>query len=219
MKKSKTEVRSGSRGLSRDAIARAAVELMEEGGEAGFSLRKLGRKVGCDPMAVLYHFGSKEGLERAMADALNAELRPVGRDRPWRERLADLAHQYRELAKRYPRTFPLLQRFWVTGPADYTHAEMIYEALADAGFDDERVMDLCFGWYAAVLGLAAAEAGGLLKPAGAEQIAEVEALPDDKFAITKRLLPAFRAQEAGRAYALLIDMILNGIEQAHSKPR
>jgi len=218
MAKANAHPRSGPRGLSPDAISRAAVDLMEEGGEAGFSLRKLGQRVGCDPMAVLYHFGSKEGLERAMADALNAELKPVGRDRPWRERLADLAHQYRELAKRYPRTFPLLQRFWVTGPADYAHAEMIYEALADAGFDDERLVDLCFGWYAAVLGLAAAEAGGLLKPASAEQLAEVEELPDDAFALTKRLLPTFRAQEPGRTYALLVDLILNGIAQASPKP-
>jgi len=218
MAKANAHPRSGPRGLSPDAISRAAVDLMEEGGEAGFSLRKLGQRVGCDPMAVLYHFGSKEGLERAMADALNAELKPVGRDRPWRERLADLAHQYRELAKRYPRTFPLLQRFWVTGPADYAHAEMIYEALADAGFDDERLVDLCFGWYAAVLGLAAAEAGGLLKPASFEQLAEVEALPDGAFALTKRLLPAFQSQEPGRAYALLIDLILNGIAQASPRP-
>lgn len=211
---SKSEGRSGPRGLSPDAIARAAVALMETGGEAGFSLRKLGQKVGCDPMAVLYHFGSKEGLERAMADAINAELKPVGRERSWRERLADLAHQYRELAQRYPRTFPLLQRFWVTGPADYAHAEMIYQALADAGFTDEQMVDLCFGWYAAVLGLAAAEAGGLLQPAGAAQLAEVETLRDADFPLTKRLTPAFRAQQAGRTYARMVELILDGIAQA-----
>jgi AcrR family transcriptional regulator len=209
---SKPQARPGPRGLSPDVIARAAIGLLEEGGEAGFSLRKVGQRVGCDPMTVLYHFGSKEGLERAMADALNAELKPVARDRPWRERLADLAFQYQALAARYPRTFPLLQRFWVTGPADYRHAEMIYEALGDAGFADEQMVDICFGWYAGVLGLAAAEAGGLLKPAGPDHLAEVAVLPDADFPITKRLVPAFEAQTAGRAYARMVEVILDGIE-------
>ncbi len=45
----------------------AALELMEAGGEVGFTLRKLGVRVGCDPMSILYHFKSKEGLYRAMA--------------------------------------------------------------------------------------------------------------------------------------------------------
>lgn len=219
MVRAKADVRSGPRGLSPDVIARVAVELLDQGGEAGFSLRKLGQKVGCDPMAVLYHFGSKEGLERAMADTLNAELKPAERDRPWRERLAHLAHQYRGLAHRHPRTFPLLQRFWVTGPADYAHAETIYEALSDAGFDDERMVDICFGWYAAVLGLAAAEAGGLLRPADLEQLAEVEALPDGDFPLTRRLLPAFRRQQAGRTYARTVDLLLDGIDLEARRPR
>lgn len=211
--------RPGPKGLESDKIVEAARHLMEEQGPEAFSIRKLGQKVGCDPMAVLYHFKSKLGLERAMADALNAELEPIDHERPWRERLADLARQYRDLALRYPQTFPLLQRFWVTGPADYGHAEIIYRALADAGFDDEQMVDLCFGWYATVLGLAAAEAGGLLKPAEPQQLAEVEALADAEFPLTKRLIPAFQTQETGRSYALMVATMLDGIEQAASHRR
>ena len=56
-----------TRKLNKDELVIAAVTLMEEAGDSGFSLRKLGERVGCDPMAVLYHFKSKEGLLRAMA--------------------------------------------------------------------------------------------------------------------------------------------------------
>ena len=191
-----------------------AVELMEEQGEDGFSIRKLGSRVGCDPMAVLYHFRSKVGLERAMADALNAKLRPVDPKAHWRTRLDDLAHQYRELALCYPQTFPLLMRFWVTGPADYKHAEMIYQALADAGLTDRQMVDVCFGFYASILGLAVAEIGGMLKPATPENIAEVKDLSPEAFPVTTRLIPAFEQQEPGRVYAQMIEMILDGIERA-----
>ena len=209
---SKKAARSGPKGLEPEEIVKAALVLMEEEGPDAFSVRKLGAKFGCDPMAVLYHFKSKNGLERAMADAINAEITPVDATASWRARLTDLAFQYRSLALKYPRTFPLLMRFWITGPADYRHAEMIYQALTDADLNDRQMVDTCFGWYASLLGLAAAEVAGLLKPATQDIIAEIDRLPSADFPTMTRLLPAFGDQEAGRAYETMVETILDGIE-------
>jgi len=205
--------RPGPRGLDPREIVVAALALMDREGPEGFSVRKLGQAVGCDPMAVLYHFGSKDGLERAVADAVVADLRQLDPDAPWRDRLRGLAFGYRELALRHPRAFPLLLRFWVTGPADHRAAEALLGALADAGLDDEGVRDAGFGWYAAVLGLAAAEAGGLLRPATPEVLAEIAALPPDAFPQMTRLRPAFAAQEAGRAFATTVEVLIDGVER------
>ncbi len=210
---SKKTTRPGPRGISPNEVLRASIALMEEEGADGFSVRKLANTFGCDPMAVLYHFKSKVGLERAMADALNAELKPVDPAAPWRQRLTDLAHQYRALALRYPQTFPLLTRFWVTGPSDYTHAEMVYQALDDAGLNDRQIVDICCGWYASVLGLATAEVGGMLQPATQQDIAELEVLPTDEFPVVKRLVPVFKAQKPGQVHAVMVEAILDGIEQ------
>jgi AcrR family transcriptional regulator len=213
---SKKDARPGPKGLEPDEIVTAGLSLMEGKGPDAFSVRKLGAKLGCDPMAVLYHFKSKTGLERAMADAINAEITPVDVNASWRDRLKDLAFQYRKLALRYPQTFPLLMRFWITGPADYRHAEMIYQALEDAGLNDRQMVDMCFGWYASLLGLAAAEVGGLLKPATPEIIAEIERLPSADFPTMARLRPAFTAQQAGRAYETMVETILDGIEHVRA---
>ena len=210
---SKKTVRSGPKGLEPNEIVRTAVTLMEEEGPDAFSVRKLGTKFGCDPMAVLYHFKSKTGLERAMADILNAEITPVDPSTPWRTRLTDIALQYRGLAHKYPLTFPLLLRFWITGPADHRNAEMVYQALADAGLKDRDMVDICFGWYASLLGLAAAEVGGLLKPATPDIIDEIERLPSEQFPVMTKLLPAFADQKAGRAYEMMVEIVLDGIEQ------
>ncbi|MDX2147611.1 MAG: TetR/AcrR family transcriptional regulator [Planctomycetota bacterium] len=201
----------GPKGFSPEVLIRIALDLHEKEGPEGFGVRALARCVGCDPMAVIYHFGSKEGLERAMADAINAELRLLDRSVGWRDRLRGLAMQYRDLALRYPRSFSLLTRFWVTGPADYRHAEEVYAALKDAGNNSEAVVDLCFGWYASVLGLATAEAGGLLRPASEAQLREVRALSPTQFPITTGLLSQFERQEAGRVYALMVDMLIEAI--------
>lgn len=202
----------GSRGLSSATIVEEAVAVQEEVGPEGFSLRKVATRVGCDPMAVLYHLGSRDNLERAMAEHLNAQLRAPDREAPWRDRLTDLAQEYRALALRYPRTFPLLLRFWITGPADYEHAEAVYQALTDAGLADPDVVDACCGWYAAVLGLAASEAGGMLRPATSTQLAEVGELAPGRFPRTTALLPHIAAQRSERTYAHTVGLLLDGIE-------
>lgn len=204
---------AGSRGLSVAQIVEAAVAVQEDVGPEGFSVRKVATRVGCDPMAVLYHLRSRDNLERAMAEYLNAQLRTPEPAASWRDRLTDLAHQYRALALRYPRTFPLLLRFWITGPADYRHGETVYQALTDAGLSDPDVVDACCGWYAAVLGLAASEAGGMLRPATATELAEVGELAPTRFPRTTALLPHIAAQQSERTYAHTVELLLDGIER------
>src|SRR5215203_825033 len=67
----------GRRGLNRDDLLDEAFALAAAEGEAGFSLRKLGARLGVDPMTLLHHFGSREGLLRAVADhSLNTVTLP-----------------------------------------------------------------------------------------------------------------------------------------------
>lgn len=211
------EGRQGPRGIDPHAVLEAAIALRESEGAEGFSLRRLAQSLGLDPMTVQYHFGSKDRLERAMGDRLNAQLIPVDPATPWRSRLENLAFQYRRLALAYPQTFPLLLRFWVTGPADVRHAEMVYVALADAGFNAEDRVDYCVGWYAAVLGLAAAEAGGLLRPASQAMLDETDQLDPKEFPQTVQLDAEFRRQAEGRAFQKALDRIMDGMEQAASR--
>ena len=204
---------TGPRGLSKDAIVEAAVALMEEVGEEGFTLRKLGDRVGCDPMAVLYHFKSKQGLHRAMAEWLTARLAPVEADAPWDARLRGLADRHRELALAYPATFGLMPRFLNTGLSDYRHTETVFRALEDAGIGEADIPAVCLGWYASVIGLAMGEVGGLLQPATAEELAEIERLPEDAFALTRRFAGFYRDLEAGRVHARTVDLLIDGIRR------
>lgn len=204
---------AGPRGLSKDAIAEAAIVLMEATGEEGFSLRKLGERVGCDPMAVLYHFKSKEGLYRAMADRLTARLGPVDEDQPWDVRLRDLAGQYRGLALQHPHTFSLLLRFLNTGMADFAAIEIVYRALRDAGLADDDCVRVCVGWYAVIYGLAIGEVKGLIRTATPEELSEVAGMPAHQFPLIQHFMPLFRDMDAGSVHALIVDMLSDGIRR------
>ncbi|KAF1034905.1 MAG: Tetracycline repressor protein class D [Burkholderia lata] len=201
----------GPRGLDKEAIVAAALALLEDVGEAAFSVRKLAQSVGCDPMSVLYHFKSKEGLSRAIANALSRSLVPVDAALPWRERLRDLARQYRALALRYPAAFALLQRHMSTGPADLAHIEAVHRALADAGIPRAALPSVCVGWYASVIGLAAAEAGGLTRAANDVELSEMEALSDAAHPLVKAAAPLYAQLDPAAVHDTMVKILLDGI--------
>ncbi|HGL4259301.1 TetR/AcrR family transcriptional regulator [Burkholderia dolosa] len=201
----------GPRGLDKDAIVAAALALLEEVGEVAFSVRKLAQSIGCDPMSVLYHFKSKDGLYRAIANALSRSLTPVDDALPWHERLRDLARQYRALALRHPVAFALLQRHMSTGPADLAHIESVHRALRDAGIARAALPSVCVGWYASVIGLAAAEAGGLTRPANDEELAEMNALSDAEYPLVRAAAPLYARLDPAAVHDTMLDVLIDGI--------
>ncbi|SOE50701.1 Transcriptional regulator, TetR family [plant metagenome] len=188
-----------------------AVRVMEATGETGFSVRKVGAEMGCDPMAILYHFKSKEGLHRAMADWLTAQLRPVPAALPWDARLRALAMQYRQLALQYRGTFGLMLRFVNTGVSDFAHIEAVYGAICDAGVPEAEVPAVVLSWYAAVYGLAAGETGGMIRPATQAEQDEVAALPDADYPLLKRFMPRFASLDSGAVFEAALGMLHAGI--------
>lgn len=202
---------AGPRGLSKDAILQTAIEFMEEAGETSFSIRKLGERVGCDPMAVLYHFKSKDGLFRAMADALTAKLERVDESQTWSERLRDHARQYRALALGHPYTFGLTQRFLNTGVSDFAHIEMVHRALEEAGIPDKDAPTLCLAWYASVIGLCMGEICGLIRPATEAEAQELAESPDGQFPRLRALAPSYRSLDPEAVFEIANDLIIRGI--------
>lgn len=201
----------GPRGLSQDAMLESALALMEEAGEAGFSLRKLAGRVDCDPMAILHRFKSREGLERAMADALTARLPPVSAAGCWRDRLRDHARGYRALALAHPAGFGLLRRHFSTGPADFPQIEAVHQALAEAGAERARIPALCLGWHGAVIGLCLAETGGLIRAATPEEAAELAALPAEAYPRLGEAAPLYAAVDPEEVFETTLELLLAGL--------
>ncbi len=208
----------GPRGLAKDTIVAAALALLEEVGETAFSVRKLAQTIGCDPMSVLYHFKSKEGLSRAMANALSRSLTRVDETLPWRTRLRELARQYRTLALAHPNAFGLLQRYVSTGPADLEHVETVHRALLDAGIARTMLPCVCVGWYASVIGLAAAEVGGLTRPANDIELAEMEALSEAGHPLVRAAAPLYGQLDPAAVHDTMLDILLDGIAHQAAQP-
>ena len=192
----------------------AALEMLATEGEQNFSVRKLAGVVGVDGMTILHHFKSREGLMRAVADAMVTSLdieRPKG---PWRAVLLEVARRYRALAVKYPKAFSIVTRYQTSGPADFELGEIVYAALLEAGLDEAEAAAYGMGLFTLAIGFGVVEVGGMLNPCSPEEIAEIEALDPRLFPVTRRLAPVLALDDRERVFDLLVGSFLDGVERA-----
>jgi len=124
--------------LSADAIAEAALRLIDQDGLAEFSTRKLGRVLGCEAMAIYWYYPSKDALLDAVVDKL---MENIGRSiaspsDDWIATLRGVAHAYRGLAHDHPRAFPLLATRRFASEGTYAFLEQLFELARREGIDD-----------------------------------------------------------------------------------
>lgn len=206
----------GQRGLVGRDLVEGVLDEIERNGLGGFSMRSAARAIGCDAATLIYHFGSKEGLERAVTERLHTEIKAPAPNLNWQDRLCSLARQYRKAARKFPEAFPLLLRFWSSGPRDLVVAEIWHRALADAGIRDADIPAVGFATYASVLGLCTGEVRGLLgRPASltVDEIAALENLP-----LSKRLVPNFETLKADAVFDAALTLLMAGIEAKARAP-
>lgn len=199
-------------------ILDAAFDLLSGEGEAGFSVRKVGARIGVDPMTVLHHFGSKDELLRRIADRALATVELPVPSENWRADLRQVAAAYRDLAHRHPRIFHLHFRYHATGPADHASSEVVYRALRRAGLSNADAAGLGLAFYAFILGYALAEAEGLLRPIGEDDEAELRALDPLACPATLALIPAFKALDRDQAFDASVGAFIDGVAARVDSP-
>ncbi|MDX2308423.1 MAG: TetR/AcrR family transcriptional regulator [Hyphomicrobium sp.] len=199
------------RGLDRNAILDAAFALYEEGGEAGFSVRKLGARLGVDPMTVLHHAGSKDAILRGIADRALSGIEIREPDGCWKDALMAVADAYRRRAHESPSVFRLHFRYRATGPEDHASSEIVYRAMLDAGLSKSEAAAIGLSYFAFVLGFAFAEIEGLIKPLAGEELDRMTAIDADHFPSKLSLVPAFRKLDPDRAFAETMTAFIEGI--------
>ena len=130
-----------ARALSRPDVVDAGLELAQELGLEGVSIRGVAERLGVTPMALYRYVRSKDDLLDGMADELYAELRLPTEEEDWWEELRLLAHSTRRIVLARPWAVPLFARP-VAGP----HAEALDDALRTllrgAGFSRAAAAEL-----------------------------------------------------------------------------
>ncbi|HJV68006.1 TetR/AcrR family transcriptional regulator [Ideonella sp.] len=122
--------------LSPERIAEAALQLIDDEGLDGFSMRSLGARLGVEAMAIYHHYPSKGHVLDAVMDHLLADWRwPPSGSATALERLRRAMHGYRGIALAHPHAFPLLVGRRFNSPGVFAVYERLLQLFAELGLD------------------------------------------------------------------------------------
>jgi AcrR family transcriptional regulator len=142
------------RGVTRQAVAKAAADLVATDGLEALSVRQVANRLGVWPTTVVHHAGGRrDGLLALLIEHLAAGIRtePHG---SWRVRLTELGHEIRRVALAHRGLADELLRSGATGPQALRLADAILGALQDAGLDPDDAQDAYDVFLTYVLGSA-----------------------------------------------------------------
>ncbi|MFG1702148.1 TetR/AcrR family transcriptional regulator C-terminal domain-containing protein [Nonomuraea sp. M3C6] len=125
-----------SPGRSREEIVNAAVELLDEEGLNGLSMRKLGAKLSAGATSLYWYVANKDELLELAYDEVWGEMtisepEVVG----WRDAASTQAYSMRQAMLRHPWSADLLGRMPALGPNAIQVADRMRRMFKLAGFD------------------------------------------------------------------------------------
>lgn len=150
--------------LSRERIVAAAMELIDSDGVDQLSMRRLGRHLGVDPMAVYYHVPSKAAVLDDVVELIWGSVRipPPAPGETWRDLLVDIFTDVRARLLGHPRAAVVLGTRPATTPSMLALIDTILGRLALAGLEGVDAMELIDCLSGFTVGKVLAETGEAL---------------------------------------------------------
>lgn len=150
--------------LTRAEIVAAAREVLRDHGEAGFTIRAVGDRLGASAMSLYTHVASKEELlDAALDDVLLGFPLADDPDRPAGEMLLAFAEAHLALLRANPWAVPVLLSRPLPGPGATAVGERYFAAALRGGASPLQAVEVFTGVVAVVYGAA----GFLVEPAAA----------------------------------------------------
>jgi TetR/AcrR family transcriptional regulator, tetracycline repressor protein len=123
-------------GLTREQVVASALELVEEDGLDGLSMRRLGARLGIEAMTLYTYVESKDDLLDAVAESVLSDLELPDESLDWETRIRAVVGSWAGMQRRHPNAFPLVYRGNLPTDAVRRTTEHLLDALRVAGFDE-----------------------------------------------------------------------------------
>lgn len=120
-------------GLSREAIVRKAMEMLDEHGMAKLSMRKLAAELGAAPMSLYWHVPTKDALIELCLDEIYGKFPRPAPDAQWESALREVMRALRHLALKHPWWVRGMGEFNTIGPNAVAMADSVLEPMRAAG--------------------------------------------------------------------------------------
>lgn len=124
-------------GLTRDGVARAALELLDRDGLDALSMRRLADELGAGTMTIYGYFRNKEELLEAVIDVGFADFEPPAPSDDPLAALRELMLEARAVLRRHPALVEIRGSGPIVRPRAYRLTEAALSLLKEAGFEPD----------------------------------------------------------------------------------
>jgi AcrR family transcriptional regulator len=204
--------------LTRQRIVRAALRIMDEDGLEAVSMRRLGRELGVEAMALYNHVRDKEDILDSICEEVLSEFE-TPQVEGWSERARQGAREYRRLLLDHPNVITLMteRKGPLTNPDALRASEFALDLFACAGLPPQDALKAfhVFGGY--ILGHVTFELG--LMYGGPHDEEHARAHEEMARLVESADLPCLRAAlpkmqeiDAEEQFEFGLDLLLAGIQ-------
>jgi AcrR family transcriptional regulator len=148
--------RAARRGaLTQEAIAAAALDLIDRDGLDALSMRRLAERLEIGTMTLYGYFRDKDALLDAVVEVAAAERPPQSGSGPWQEQVRQSARTLYAGLSRHPALVQLRMRRPIMTPGAFRGTEAALQVMRDAGFSLEEAAHAFRLLFVYVFGFAA----------------------------------------------------------------
>jgi TetR/AcrR family transcriptional regulator, tetracycline repressor protein len=210
--------------LSKSAVVSRALELADQGGADSLTIRRLATELGVTPMALYWHFRSKDELLAALSDHIWDEVDlAVDQSAPWPDQLRAIMGSLVGVLRAHPSGAQLVLSHKKESDGSMRAAEIALGLLRGAGFDPEQASEITRGGMWTAITLVMSEPGfepdvkaGLDDAERAElqrrKQVQMALLPADKFPHLVECAVPFTKVDSELHYRFGIDLFIAGVK-------
>ena len=205
--------------LSREVVADRALEIADAEGLEAVTIRRLATELGVTPMAMYWHFRTKEDLLAGLADRVLDSLEIPVRSGDWAADMRAAMAVLVTAMRPHPQVANLIPRRIVQHPKGLDLTELALQTLADAGFSEAQAGQLAMQAMRAVVGMVTSEpvndSGMTAEERDAElrtKRAHLASLPPDRYPALIRHADAMTyCPDVGEFFDFGIDFYVAGV--------
>jgi AcrR family transcriptional regulator len=217
-----SEPTGASSPITRDQVLHAALRIIDDDGVEALSMRRLGRDLGRDPMAVYRYADTKTALLDGVVELVLDELTVDATDEDWQSQLRTVARRFRTIAIAHPHVVPLLvTRPLATPLALRPHGtlrplEATLDLLVRSGFRDVDALHIYRLYFGFLNGHVLNELQELVdNPEETDDLLRLglHRLPIKEFPILRGLAPVLASYDGAAELERGLDILLSGLQE------
>ena len=206
--------------LDQNQIVRAALDLLDEVGFDGLTMRNLAKKLGVQAASLYWHVRSKQDLLSLLAEEICAPMREPDRRLSWQKQLEAMANEYRRvLLVHRDAARVLASSGGPSGPKRLRLTEIGLRTLLDAGFSHRdaayagmQLNDFVIMCVLEETQYANLEAQGTSEDSSSEVQNWVESLPPNEYPSLVALANYLAEPNGDERFRFGVELLRSGLE-------